>query len=323
MSGVTGIVSATPAFVPGSFDAQDVRLATLGNLRPGLYETGDFAVSQRAAGANMSLDIGAGRCFISPGDASQQGVYLARLATADAPYNTLADGGYTWTAADATNPRIDLVCIEVEDQDFSGSYTGYKFRIVDGTPNAGATSQNVTTYWPAIPSGAIAVAAVRVPATATTLTTANITNLNPVGGHARIPDSQVSGGYDQLTSSSAGNGDKLDMTVVGDGVTPMRIQIAAQTASNGAIAVRHQINLRDGASGTGTVFGNTSIGIPAGFAATALSFAPIDVIVAPFSGSKTFYVSYGTAGADTPTFTASATNRATMRATWAPDYLNS
>jgi hypothetical protein len=148
-------------------------------MRPGLFAAGDFAVSQRAAGANMSVDIAAGRAFVEPGDVARQGIYTAWMGSA---YNTSSDGGYVWTAADATNPRIDLLCIDLRDTDFSGAYTGFKFRVIDGTPNASASHQLATTYWPAIPTGCVPLAAIRVPATATTLTTANITNLNPIGG---------------------------------------------------------------------------------------------------------------------------------------------
>lgn len=182
MSGVTTLVDASPSFVPGTFDGQDVRLAALGNVFPGLFASGDFAVSQRAAGANMSVDIAAGRAYVEPGDTSQQGVYLPWMSST---YNTSSNGGYVWTAADATNPRIDLVCLEVRDTDFGGSYTGFKFRVVDGTASASATHQLVTSQWPAIPSGCVPIAAIRVPAAATTLTTANITNLNPLGGMRR------------------------------------------------------------------------------------------------------------------------------------------
>lgn len=184
MSGYTGIVDATPGFVTGTFDAQDVRLSAHGNCLPGLYARGDFTATQRAAGANMSVDISAGRAFVEPGGpASQQGVYLARRESA---YNTSSDGGYTWTAADATNPRIDLLCIEVADADEGGSFTGFKFRIVDGTPNASATHQLAKTYWPAIPNYVVPIAAIKVPAVDTTISTADITNLNPLGGIGRI-----------------------------------------------------------------------------------------------------------------------------------------
>jgi hypothetical protein len=148
---------------------------------PGIIANGDFAVTQNGAGA-MNVNIAAGRGFVLPAVSSFQGPYYVQN---DASFNTQTNGGYTWASADPTNPRIDLVCLEVKDnaEDASG-VTGFRFRIVDGTPNAGATHQLVTSQWPAIPAGCVPIAAIRVPAAATTLTTANITNLNPIAGRA-------------------------------------------------------------------------------------------------------------------------------------------
>jgi hypothetical protein len=205
MSGNTSLVSSTPGFVTGTYGAKDVRLATLGNTLPGLFASGDFAVSQRAAGANMSVDIAQGRACVDPGG-THQGIYLARRTSATA-YNTSADGGYTWTAADATNPRIDLLCIEAKDTDEDASgVTGWRFRIVDGTPSASATHQLETAAWPAVPTGCLPITAIRVPAAATTLTTANITNLNPIAGgrgsalYTATAETTTSTSYTRLTT---------------------------------------------------------------------------------------------------------------------------
>ncbi len=205
MSGYTSAIDTAPPFVTGTFDANDVRLATMLNALPGIYEFGDFAVSQRAAGAAMSVDIAQGRALLDPRATTHQGIYLGYRTNATA-YNTSADGGYTWTAADAANPRIDLLCVEAADTSESGSYTGIKFRVIDGTPAAGATHQLNVTNWPAIPSGCVPIAAIRVPALATTLTTANISSLNPVGGHRKAysvctsNESTTSATYVRLTT---------------------------------------------------------------------------------------------------------------------------
>jgi hypothetical protein len=193
MSGTTTPISTQPSFTPGAhqYDAADARLAMLGNILPGLFQPGDLEVSQRAAGANMSVDIAAGRCFVDPQDDPHQGVYLAHLKSADAPFNTLSDGGYAWTAAHGSNPRIDLVCVEVGDEDFGGSFTGWRFRIVTGTANAGANHPLAVTHWPTIPAGCVPIAAVRVEAAATTIIDANIVNLNAIGGVGRAATSNV------------------------------------------------------------------------------------------------------------------------------------
>lgn len=204
MSGSTSIVDAAPPFVPGTFDGQDVRLATIGNALPGLFAAGDFAVTQRAAGANASVDIAAGRCYVDPGAVARQGVYMPWMGTA---YNTSTNGGYVWTAQDATNNRIDMLCIEINDTDFSGTYTGFKFRVVDGTPNASVAHQLDAQYWPAVPTGCVPVAAILQKSTANggtgAVTTANITNLNAIGGVGRSPSNGVVGAETTTSSSYA------------------------------------------------------------------------------------------------------------------------
>lgn len=199
------VVDATPAFVAGSFGAQDIRLATMSNELPGLFESGHFASTQRAAGANMSVDLATGAALLSPGSATLQGSYVGYNETAG--YNTSSTGGMTWPAADGANPRIDLLCLEVRDtaEDGSGS-TGFGLRLETGTANAGATHQNFTAYWPTVPTGCVPIAAVRMPAAATTITTANITNLNPVAGgrsaysYAATADTTASTTYTRLTT---------------------------------------------------------------------------------------------------------------------------
>jgi hypothetical protein len=174
--------------------------------RPGLIARGDFAVTQRAAGANMSVDIAAGAAIVYPAQVTRQGPYYVQ---SDATYNTSSDGGYSWTAADATNPRIDLVCLEVKDnaEDASGS-TGLRFRIVDGTPSASATHQLLTTYWPAVPTGCVPIAAIKIPATDTSISTTDITNLNPIAGpnqaynYISTAETTTSASYTRLTNSN-------------------------------------------------------------------------------------------------------------------------
>jgi hypothetical protein len=76
----------------------------------------------------------------------------------------------TITTADPTNPRIDLVCITVNDSAYTGSLNNVVVNVVAGTP---AVSPSV----PATPANSIALARVAVAAGATTIITANITDV--------------------------------------------------------------------------------------------------------------------------------------------------
>lgn len=70
-------------------------------------------------------------------------------------------------ASNATNPRIDLVCVTVSDTGSSSS-SGY-VQIITGSPASVPTA-------PSVPATSVALASVLVPATSTSVTTGNITN---------------------------------------------------------------------------------------------------------------------------------------------------
>lgn len=144
-------------------------------LSEGVVGSTALAVSQRGAGANMSVDVAAGVCWIAGDD-----------NTATQPlYRCYNDGtvNLTLTTADATNPRIDRVIAEVRDSSFSGVSQDWRLRIVAGTP-AGSPSA------PALPSNAISLATISVPANDTTISTGQITDTRPfamVGAGAAAP----------------------------------------------------------------------------------------------------------------------------------------
>lgn len=72
-------------------------------------------------------------------------------------------------AADATNPRIDLVALNTASPDIV---------VVAGTATAGATLNNLSGK-PAVPANRIALAYILVPATATTLVQTNVVDVRP------------------------------------------------------------------------------------------------------------------------------------------------
>jgi hypothetical protein len=171
-------VRSVPIFLQaGSHPAEETRLA-LGSLQGtstasfaggvgasdrahGVVNVSDFAVTQRAAGANMSVDVAAGNAWIRGTQATAQGAYHV--------YN---DGTVNLSVAssDATNPRIDLVIARVQDSFYSGATNSASVTVVTGTPAASPTD-------PTLPANALVLARVRVPATSTSVVTANITDV--------------------------------------------------------------------------------------------------------------------------------------------------
>jgi hypothetical protein len=137
------------------------------DLGEGVTTYGSFRVSQRAAGANLSVDINMDDFAYIRGEAvSLQGTYKAppHASTINEPI----------AAADATNPRIDRVILELKDSthDASGSNL-FQTRVITGTPTGGASLDNLTGAG-AVPSSAILLADVLVAATDTAISNAEM-----------------------------------------------------------------------------------------------------------------------------------------------------
>jgi hypothetical protein len=131
----------------------------------GVVAAGDLAVAQRGAGANMSVDIAAGEAYVLGESVTNQGLYYVYN---DAVYNLTG-----FTAAHATLPRIDRVAIRVRDAFHGDAANDEAAVILTGTATSGATLANLTGA-AAVPANHMLLANVLIPATSTTITTANI-----------------------------------------------------------------------------------------------------------------------------------------------------
>lgn len=153
----------------------------------GVRTVTDLVVAQRAAGANMSVDIAAGSAVVQDDHATGGGFYAYTLATAA----NVAVG-----AADGTNPRIDRVVVRVRDAAYGDAANDSAPVVVAGTPTAGATLVNLNGA-AAVPGSSLLLANVLVPTSSTTVTTANIGNVVNVLkslGNQKVTTSAFSGG---------------------------------------------------------------------------------------------------------------------------------
>jgi len=87
-----------------------------------------FGVTPRGLGANMSVDVAAGLCYVQGDDSPNQGMYVVEN---DAPMNLPI------SAAPASGQRWDVVCVKVNDPSAGGA-TGDNAEIivVEGSPSA-------------------------------------------------------------------------------------------------------------------------------------------------------------------------------------------
>ena len=146
-----------------SYSAQQDRAALLSAIfsREGVLDVdaGQLQVRQRAAGANFSVDIAAGRAAIVGDDISDQGTYVV---TSTATENRTIPG------APASGSRTHRVVARVKDKLHNGTWTGYEWTI-EVLPDTGSGT-------PAVPASAVPLARVAVAAGQSSVQTANITD---------------------------------------------------------------------------------------------------------------------------------------------------
>jgi hypothetical protein len=75
----------------------------------------------------------------------------------------------TITTANPTNPRIDLICMTVNDSYYTGVTDNVVFQVIAGTPSA-------TPVAPSLPANSISLATISVGAGALSITSGNITD---------------------------------------------------------------------------------------------------------------------------------------------------
>jgi hypothetical protein len=130
-------------------------VACPGGVFPG---TGQLAVTAPVSG--MTVNVAAGYCSV-PHPTAGHGAYI---------FGMMASGSLNVAAANGSNPRVDLVCANVQD---TGSGAFCQVEILTGTATTGATLTNLTGA-PALPTASIALAYVLVPTSATSIITADI-----------------------------------------------------------------------------------------------------------------------------------------------------
>lgn len=157
------------ADTPIEFSALDVRAlfgmilrneGILHALTPGL---GALKVSQRAAGANFSVDVAAGAAAITGDDVSDQGMYLVQSTAVE---------NKTIPAPPGAGTRVHRVVAQVQDKLHDGTWTDYVWDI-EVLEDTGAGT-------PAVPDSAISLATVSVAAAQVSVQDTHITDTRAV-----------------------------------------------------------------------------------------------------------------------------------------------
>lgn len=146
-------------------------LATLFTEGVGNVQAGHLAVTQRAAGANMTVEVAAGTCYVTGDDVTRQGMYRTDVTAIES---------VTIAAAPASNSRIDLIVARVYDaQEIGGAKHGLLIEAVTGSAAPSPVA-------PPLPNTAIPLAQVFVAAGATSIVAANIADRRTQSGASTL-----------------------------------------------------------------------------------------------------------------------------------------
>lgn len=197
-----------------TFTANDWRTIVTNLFTEGILGASSFEVTERALGANMTLDITAGVAVLEGDDSADQGRYMVREDAA-----TLS--AVTISTADASNPRIDLVGIQLRDPSEGGAAgRNCVFAVTAGTPAASPVA-------PTAPDSFLTLASVLVPASATSIDDGDITDLR---AHATLTHDVV----DDANATLLGTANLVNSTVMRrnqDGVVAVATPTSAAHAA--------------------------------------------------------------------------------------------
>lgn len=170
----------------GSHPAENDRLTTQALWKTtGVINSTDLAVTQSAS-PGMSVQVAAGWGAIVGTTQANMGTYVS--------YNDAA-ATLTVTTASGSNPRIDIVVVQVNDAYYTGSLNSVSFSIIAGTPA-------VSPVAPTQPANSLLLATIAVGTGVTQILNANITDNRVAAGNPILPSQTGNSGLFLTTNGT-------------------------------------------------------------------------------------------------------------------------
>jgi hypothetical protein len=257
----------------------------------------DFMVTQRAAGANMSVDVNmpaGGFAYVQGDTINGQGLYTVPVHSSN--INEVIAG------SDPTNPRVDQIILEIQDNVLDASAgNDARTRVVQGTPTGGATLANRSGA-AALPGSALLLADVLVGAAVTSVGNAVVRDRRKWARGAFLRIVRTAGNY----TTTSGSLVEIDATNLKPRIecsgAPLRVSLLGYAFSSGGNLIGCGLFL-DGA-GVDSTTNITNVNTTAANEALPIGYA---YVTTPAAGSHLLSPTYtDTTGLNTVTLNATA-----------------
>lgn len=260
------------------YPAIELRRALQGTaIQAGVLAAADLKVTQRGAGANMSVDVAAGGAWVKGSFTARQGMYhVYNDAVANVAIATNSSG----------NPRLDQIVLRVHDTiNGGGAQDAATLEVVQGTPTAGATLDNRSGA-PALPTSVLRLADVLVANGAGSIANADIRDRRPWAHGAFSLVVQTSGA--DYTNAGNTSFSEIDATLIRKRIecsgAPMRMRLQGRASCNVATTVWEIVARMDGAALDGSIGHTRNVTFETG----GHKYLDLEVDFVPPAGSHLF-----------------------------------
>lgn len=251
----------------------------------GVLSGGELGVRAQST-PNMTVSVNAGRAKVAGTAVSPPSGFTF---TTQGFYDVLNDAALTVTIAtsNATQPRIDVVCVQVQDSFYAGSINSASITVVTGVAAS-------TPTVPAIPANSLALAYVAVAANTTSIVSANITNV--AASASLLNQNYVRSYSNQVSTGSIANGVSIDSRAIP--AIPVASRIVVDVLGVGGFATADGSHFVQVTSSAGTLH---EVNVYGGFAASGqrTAMATKAYIDMPANTATTLYLSAQQSGGAT------------------------